>query len=148
MRVYRITLEKYAHKLVASGRIARWNSNGVFVIYASSSRSLACLENVVHRSGEGLNSLFRTMIIDIPDDIPMAEVSLSLLKDNWRTFEKQSITRRFGDQWVHGGETAVLKVPSAIVSEEYNYLINPAHPDFVHIRLSETIPFEFDSRLR
>lgn len=148
MRVYRITLEKYAHKLFASGRVARWNSNGVFVIYTSSSRSLACLENVVHRSGEGLNHLFSTMVIDIPDDLLIAEVSLDLLSRDWRNFENQSITRRFGDRWAEEAESAVLKVPSAIVAEEYNYLINPIHPDFSKIQLIETAPFEFDSRLR
>ena len=62
MLVYRIVLEKYA-SLYASGVEGRWNSSGAKVLYTASSRALACLENVVHRSGEGLNDLFRTLVM-------------------------------------------------------------------------------------
>ena len=58
MLVYRITKTMYADRLVASGGAARWNSRGQFVIYTAATRALACLENVVHRSGEGLTAIF------------------------------------------------------------------------------------------
>ncbi len=74
MLVYRITKTKYANELVASGFRNRWNEDGQFVIYTSDSRSLACLENLVHRSNSGNDQLFRTMIISIPDDIPILTI--------------------------------------------------------------------------
>lgn len=147
MRVFRITLAEYSDRLFASGRPARWNSKGVFVIYAASSRSLACLENVVHRSGEGLNHLFRVMIIDVPDDLAVYEILEENLPMNWKAFENQSETRKLGDDWFRSGDSAVMKVPSVIIPEESNYLLNPAHPDFANIKLIQTTNFLFDPRL-
>lgn len=147
MKVYRITLAEYSDRLFASGRPARWNSKGVFVIYAASSRSLACLENVVHRSGEGLNGLFRTMVIDIPSEIEILETAHRDLPSDWKAFENQYLTRQIGDYWVRTGESAVMKVPSVIIPEEHNFIINPAHPDFSKIKLLESSEFLFDPRL-
>ena len=68
MEVYRICLAEYAKGLFASGARGRWNVKGSFVIYTAGSRALACLENVVHRSGEGLQSIFKVLVIHVPDD--------------------------------------------------------------------------------
>ena len=76
MEIYRICLAKYAGELVASGNPGRWNLRGQLVIYAACSRALACLENVVHRSGEGLNSLFKVIRIEVPDTLAIAELPL------------------------------------------------------------------------
>lgn len=146
MRVYRITLEPYSHRLYASGLVARWNSKGTFVIYTASTRSLACLENVVHRGGEGLARAFRTMIIDIPDKLQLTRISIDELPSDWKEFKNQPQTRAVGDAWSRRAETAVLKIPSAIIPEEYNYLINPNHPEFSSISLIRTDRFEFDRR--
>lgn len=147
MKVYRITLAKYSNSLVASGREARWNSKGIFVIYAAASRSLACLENLVHRGGEGLDIKFMTMVIEIPQAVKMLSVYPASLTDDWRSYSSQKQTRAIGDAWVKAGETAVLKVPSAIVPDEYNFLINPNHGDFKKIELADVQPFDFDRRL-
>lgn len=147
MKVYRITLKEYADELFASGRKARWNSNGVFMIYAASSRALACLENVVHRSGEGLNESFRTMVIQIPDEMVVPEVNTYELPVNWKDFDQQYVTRSIGDQWIKSQKSAVLKVPSVIISEEHNFLFNPAHHGFTNIQLEAVDPFIFDPRL-
>jgi RES domain-containing protein len=74
MRVFRISLSKWSNKLTASGYPGRWNSKGKYVIYTAGSRALACLENVVHRSGEGLNNNFKVMIIEIPSKIKITEL--------------------------------------------------------------------------
>lgn len=147
MKVYRITLASYSDRLFASGRPARWNPRGTFVIYTASTRSLACLENLVHRSGEGLDANFRTMIIHIPDDLPRIEIQLSELPENWKDFRNQPKTRTIGDEWVKEGKTALLKVPSAIIPEEYNYILNFNHPHFSRIKLEKVEPFDFDRRL-
>ncbi len=146
MIVFRITLAQYSNSLIASGKSARWNSNGTFVIYASSSRALACLENLVHRSGEGLNHLFKTLIIEIPDHLMKEECPLHTLPNNWSSFKGQLHTKFIGDGWVKSNRAPVLKVPSAIIKEEFNYLINPAHIDFGKIKILAVEDFLFDNR--
>ena len=148
MEAYRISLIKWTKKLTASGFPARWNSKGKFVIYTAGSRALACLENVVHRSGEGLNDKFKVMLIQIPDKIKIEEIRLDSLPEGWSKFENYSFTQKIGDNWLENNQTAVLKVPSSIVNMESNYLLNPNHKDFKKIKLRGTEEFEFDSRIK
>lgn len=147
MPVFRIALEKYSRSLVASGVTARWNSKDVKMIYTASTRALACLENVVHRSALGLQANFRTMIIEVPDDLSIKVVRKVELPSDWHLFENYPFTQSLGDAWISGGETPVLQVPSAIIAEEYNYLLNPGHEDFKKVKLNRTERFEFDSRI-
>lgn len=148
MEVFRITLKKWSGELKGSGYPARWNSKGKFVIYTSNSRALASLENVVHRSGEGLNQNFRTMVIHIPDEIAHSAYHQSDLKSNWFQHHNLRYTQNLGDQWYDECETVVLKIPSAIVKLEYNYLLNPRHPDFEKIKIIGTEEFDFDPRIK
>lgn len=148
MLIYRITKAQYADRLVASGGAARWNSRGRFVIYTAATRALACLENVVHRSGEGLQETFRVMVIDVPDELFIEAVMPDSLRVDWSAFESYGYCQQRGDDWLQRGESAVLRIPSAIISQEWNYLLNPAHPDFSKIRLIQTEPFVFDSRIK
>lgn len=148
MEVYRITLARFAADIKASGRAARWNSNDVQLIYTASSRSLACLENVVHRNQLGLSTLFKTMVIEIPDDIKLKTINRNQLSGDWKNFGKTYLTQKIGDRWAAKMETALLKVPSSIIDVEYNYLINPLHPDFKRIKLLRTEPFVFDERIK
>jgi RES domain-containing protein len=148
MEVYRIALAKYAKGLVASGNPARWNSKDVKVIYAASSRSLACLENVVHRNALGLQELFRTMVIEVPDTLAMMVIKGENLKANWSLYESFPYTQAMGDAWVKESSSVLLQVPSAIIPQEFNYLINPAHVDFKKIKLLRTEAFRFDERLK
>ncbi|SHE82420.1 RES family NAD+ phosphorylase [Pedobacter caeni] len=148
MQVFRIALAKYAGALVASGRAARWNPNEVDVIYAAGSRSLACLENVVHRNQIGLNNAFQVMTIEIPDDITVLTIELKKLPSDWVEFENMPLTQEMGESWILEGKSAVLKVPSSIIPAEYNYLINPKHPDFKLIKLLKSESFVFDKRIK
>ena len=120
MQVFRIALTKYAGALVASGRAARWNPNDVEVIYSAGSRSLACLENVVHRNQIGLNNSFQVMTIEIPDDIMVLSIELKKLPSNWVIFENMPLTQAMGENWITEGKSAVLKVPSSIIPAVYN----------------------------
>jgi len=146
MKVYRITLAQYAQKLYAPGTAARWNSQGRFVIYTAGSVSLACLENLVHRNAAALLGDFRIMYINIPDNLTIDELPASSLGQNWEVNFMQ--TRQIGNNWLDEQSSTILKVPSAIVQEEYNYLINPAHPEFAHISLLGSEAFTFDRRLK
>ncbi|MBO9572576.1 MAG: RES family NAD+ phosphorylase [Chitinophagaceae bacterium] len=142
MTVFRITLDKYSHKLFASGNPARWNSKGVKIIYTAGTRALACLENIVHRNSRGFNGNFRTLLIDIPEKLKTEEIQRNDLRQNWQQYQSVNYTQEIGTKWIAGNSSAILRVPSAIIPEEFNYLINPAHIDFKHIRLVSTEPFE------
>ncbi len=148
MLLYRITLEKWSKTLTASGQPARWNSKGKYVIYTAGSRALACLENVVHRSGEGLSQLFKVMVIEVPDEIHVESVSLENLPENWHEFSSYSFCQQIGDDWIERVSSAILSVPSSIIRQEHNFLINPHHPDFKHIKILRTEDFLFDPRIK
>lgn len=147
MLVYRICLAQYATSLQASGRAARWNANHVKVIYTSSSLSLACLENVVHRSHLGLNQNFRCLTIEIPEDLKVSEVKMAELKPDWMDFSSLPYTQEIGSEWIKSLKTPILKVPSSVISQENNFLINPSHPDYTKIKIKANEPFVFDNRI-
>ena len=148
MLVYRISFSKYATSLKASGRAARWNPNETEVIYTSCSRSLACLENVVHRNQYGLSQLFNVMTIEIADSVKRKIINLADLPGDWREFNQMPFTQSVGENWLKENKAAVLQVPSSIVEEDVNYLLNPLHPDFKDIRLLKSEPFIFDKRIK
>lgn len=147
MQVFRITTEKWAGVLQSSGRAARWNSNGIFITYSASSRALACLEMLVHLNGEALSNPFKITIIDIPEGISMEQVP-KFYNDDWVAFENYHYTQAIGDEWSKSGRTAILKVPSAIIKNDFNYLINPFHADFAQLEVAEIEEFQFDLRLK
>ncbi|MCY7408881.1 MAG: RES family NAD+ phosphorylase [Chitinophagales bacterium] len=147
MIVFRIVHEKWAKELTASGNEARWNSKGNFVIYTSASRALACLENIVHRSGEGDSRIFKTMVIEIPDYLKCDEIFLKKLMKNWKERKNFIHTQHLGNEWIRANTSAILKVPSSIIPEEHNYILNPAHKDFKKVKLRGVKKFNFDSRV-
>lgn len=127
---------------------ARWNSGGKRVIYTAENRSLACLENLVHRGGEGLNETFQVMVIHIPDHLSVKTIAETDLPRNWNKSVRCAKCRAIGDQWLAEQDTAVLRVPSALVRNEYNYVLNTLHDEFDAIEIVTTEAFEFDTRLR
>jgi RES domain-containing protein len=83
---------------------------------------------------------------DIPDKLPVGRLALNTLPADWHKTRDESL-RRFGDDWIHGGQSATLLVPSAAIRGEWNVLLNPVHPDFSAIRFHEPVPFKFDLRM-
>ena len=150
MQVYRISLSKWTNKLNASGNKARWSKKGSYVIYTASTRALACLENVVHRAGEGLQQAFKVMVIDIPDDILMEEILLKDLKKGWNNSDDLTyeICQAIGEDWLERGVSAILKVPSSIIQKESSYLFNINHQDFKKLKIIDLEDFEFDLRIK
>lgn len=123
----------------------RWNSRGVSVVYASSTKSLAALETLVH-----LNPpvFFAYVAIRIHfADTLVETVSLSGLPSDWRIQPPPPSTKLFGDVWARDGRSAVLALPSVMVSGETNYLLNPAHREFKKIAIGKPETFTFDPRL-
>jgi RES domain-containing protein len=149
-RAWRIVKTKYAdHAFSGEGaRLygGRWTSPGVRVVYASSSLSLATLEVLVHLQNSGPLLSYSVCTVDFPEDL-VKELAVRSLPHNWRAYPAPAGLRRLGDDWVRGKASVVLKVPSVIVPEEHNYLINPDHRDFPHLSFSEPEPFDMDPRL-
>ena len=77
----------------------------------------------------------------------MVKITLTELPDSWKDNPSPAALAEFGDRWVNDGSSAVLKVPSAVIDQEWNYLLNPAHPDFAQIIIGGANPFQFDARL-
>lgn len=147
MLAYRITHKNYSRELYASGLKGRWNSTGNKVIYCAESIPLAFLENMIRRQGVGFNNDFRTMIIEIPDDLEVSFISLSELEEGWRDFNDYSLCQAGGDKWYSECKTAVLKVPSAVLPECSNYVINTQQPSYKKIKLTGITDLVPDKRI-
>lgn len=148
MIVFKICREKYAHSLTASGMANRWNKADEFVIYTASSISLATLEMVAHRSGIIPQQPYKLLKIFISDSIAVQEIKIKQLPSNWRSIQAYSSLQGTGSKWYHKRESLLLKIPSAIIPEEYNYAINTIHPDFKKkIKIVETTDFIWDERI-
>lgn len=124
----------------------RWNSRGTRVVYASATLSLALAEILVHLPSGRLPAYTA-----IPIEFDDALVTVLADRDrpaDWRRSPPPASTQRVGDRWARDATSAVLHVPSVIVPVEWNYVLNPAHPDFRRIRIGTPMPFPFDARLR
>ena len=131
MEVFRITKAEYAGTLTASGVKNRWNKVGEFVIYAGSTRSLATLESVVHKGGIIPSVPYKVVVISIVDDNKLVrQIQIKELPDNWRKMDAYPMLQEIGSNWYTTQETLVLKMPSVVIPQEYNYAINTEHPDF------------------
>ncbi len=150
MIVYRLAKERFKNYLSGKGaEIAggRWNSKGVAVLYTSESRALCTTEIAVHTPLGILPDDFYLITIDIPDNIEIKEIKVTQLPENWKNIPHINDTQQTGNKFIKEKKFLVLKVPSAVVQGDYNYLLNPAHKDFEKIKIKKTEKFEFDKRL-
>jgi len=150
MLIYRICRSEFAADLKASGYAGRWNRDGQRVLYASATRSLAALEQLANRSGLVLSGYYCIMVIGVPDietsDIEVPDVVGTLrslfpemLPPDWRQLSGYGRLQELGADWYRRSESLLLRVPSVLVPQEYNYLINTQHPDFsTQVRLVGT----------
>lgn len=150
MIVYRLSRKKYAHELSGKGAALmgnRWNSKGVEMIYTSESRALAMAEVAVHLTFATLPNDFVLLEILLPDNISIRTLDHNDLSVNWNKFPHHPETQFIGDQFIRDNVFAVMKVPSAVVQGDFNYIINPYHSQFGGIKISAQLPFLFDQRL-
>lgn len=152
MRVWRICRKRYATTALAGrgGLVAdgRWHTRGRPIVYASGSLALAALEVLVHVERSALPADLVQVEIDVPDRLAMEHVEPGELPRNWRAYPAPVELARRGDAWLAAGRTAVLRVPSAVIAEECNYLLNPLHRDLRRIAIIRMERFTFDRRLR
>lgn len=124
----------------------RWNSPGVRMIYAAGSQSLAALEMLVHIDNP--TDLVALKFVAVPVEIEDRFIEkITRLPRDWAVYPAPPPTARFGDGWFASRRSCVLKVPSAVIRSEWNFLINPAHPDFPKLHIGRPVPFRFDARL-
>lgn len=115
------------------------------VVYGSQHKSLAALELLVHRDPRMPNR-FTALVFQFPESL-VETLPLRGLPADWRQEAPPTSTQRIGDGWIRESRSAVLAVPSIIIPEELNYVLNPAHADFRKIRIGKPQDFVFDARL-
>lgn len=147
MIVYRIAHEQYADKLQSSGSSNRWNRASQYVIYTSGSISLCALELLAHTNGIRPKGTFKVMHIEIKEPAHIEGITTSQLPDDWQSLASYPMTQKFGSEWYESRSGFVLKIPSAIVPSEWNYVLNTTHPEFEKKCLLKTVEdFYWDSR--
>jgi len=149
MEVFRIAKETFSKKLTASGRSNRWNFDDEFVIYTGCSRSLSTLELIVHANAVSPAFSYKVMIISIADEENLfTHILQANLPKDWRNMTAYPSLQQLGSAWYQGNQSLVLKVPSAVIPKEYNYLVNFNHPDFKKkVSLVRTKDYFWDERL-
>jgi RES domain-containing protein len=127
-------------------RGGRWNSQGRAVVYMSESISLCVLENLVHMVKVPMLRSFKSIWVDIPQTLihTLKEKDLPPL---WKAVPAPKETKQIGDRWFDDKVSPVLKVPSTVVPNEWNFVLNPMHPDFNKLEIGQVRDFEFDERL-
>ncbi len=150
-RVYRVLRKKYA-RTPFDGEGAylyggRWSSPGVRLSYTSQHQSLALLEYFVHVDKDDPPTDLVLAVAELPDDVTRERVEASQLPANWRDSAAPPELARVGDEFAQRRERCLLLVPSALVPNEDNCLINPEHPDFKRIVVHELEPLRYDPRM-
>lgn len=148
MIVYRLTSGEYINDLSGTGAKlygGRWNSIGLPALYTTQHISLAVLEILVHIKSYRRPLNYHLISIDIPESVEMVSIDHQKLKNNWK--DDVAYGQFIGNEFLTAATSAVLKVPSAIIEDENNFLINPAHPEVRKIKVRSSKIFEFDKRL-
>ncbi|MBC7866692.1 MAG: RES family NAD+ phosphorylase [Gloeobacteraceae cyanobacterium ES-bin-316] len=148
MIVYRLAIEKYKDDLTGTGAKifgGRWNVVGLNVLYTTENISLSALEILVRAGKFLIPPDYMLLKIEVPDNLSFITISNNKLKKNWT--EDIEYSQFIGSEFIKDNSAVALKVPSAIVDEENNYVINPNHPDFKKIKLKAVSRFKFDDRL-
>ncbi len=148
MELFRLGTCKYAFDMSGEGsRLygGRWNTVGVSAVYFASSRALAVLEVLVHLPPALLPNNF--CMSDFEIEGTTLQIIENQLPKGWNTFPFLKQVQLIGNDFFKTGEYLLLKVPSAVVNGEFNYVMNPNHPEALKIIFKDKITFTFDDRL-
>ena len=150
MKLYRLSKEKYKTDLSGIGAEkfgGRWNSKGVRMVYTADSRALAKLEVAVHTALHRIPKNYFLTVIEIPDTSIVTYDVGRLKGKKWKNNPPIKFTQSEGDAFIAANTGLALKVPSAVVEGDFNYVLHPSHPDAALISISSTQKFLFDMRL-
>ncbi|CAH0539883.1 RES family NAD+ phosphorylase [Vibrio marisflavi] len=149
MEVYRLSHANYS-SLSGEGGLygsGRWHQKGALITYTASSRSLAALERFVHESIEDMPPL-TILTIWIPDDVAISRYTIKSLPKGWDSLPDSGLARSIGQSWLSENQSLLLQVPSAIIQDEFNFLINPMHAEFNRIKVVDKRSYYYDPRLQ
>jgi RES domain-containing protein len=149
MIVYRLSKGKYHRDLSGKGAEmygGRWNSKGTPLLYTSQSRALAFAEIAMHIPLGIVPKDYFLITIQIPDTATILELVEDDMPPDWRSNPHSDSTQKIGDQFAHSLKHLALRVPSAVVPGDFNYLVNPLHPLMKEVTIAVVEPFEFDNR--
>ncbi len=151
MIAYRLCKTKYVSTALsgygAKEYGGRWNSVGKTIVYLSSSIALAALEVLVHVPNQNLlRDSYTVLPLQFPDNA-IQELDQAILQPDWTISPAPEYLQQIGNSWIETGTEPLLRVPSAVIPAEFNYLFNPEHPKAKVIKVLEAREFFFDSRL-
>ena len=150
IRVWRLIKAEHANDAFAGEGArrggGRWNSKDVRVVYASGSLSLATLEVMVHTHFYSALKYYVCIPIDFDPSLSQS-ITIEDLPATWQADPIPQSVKNMGDRWIQQQESVILKVPSVIIPVEYNFLINPSHPDIEKAVIHSPQKFAFDPRL-
>lgn len=146
LKVWRISKPGHGKASPNGTGAHRWNSPGTPIIYAAESRALAALEMLCHLDGRELVEPYVLIEIGISESL-VRTIEQSSLPQNWRADPSPPELKRVGDEWIRRAECPVLRVPSALLPDEHNFLLNTQHEDFGRLNFGEPVPFRFDPSL-
>lgn len=147
MILYRLAIADYADDLSGTGAKlygGRWNSAGFAAVYTTETISLAALEILVHADKRFLPPDYKLLKLDVPDSLANRMITKTKLKKDWK--DDVGYTQFMGTEFLRNNTGIALKVPSAIIDEESNIILNPAHADFKKIKIKGITTFAFDKR--
>jgi RES domain-containing protein len=124
----------------------RWNSPSVRMVYTADSAALAALEHLVRLNDASAQPKFVLISAVLPDEL-VDDLDRSALPEHWRSTPAPPALQQIGDRWAKSKGSAALRVPSAIIEQQSNYLLNPEHPAFSSIAIGAVERFIFDERL-
>lgn len=145
-RICKRAFQKRAYSVASSNNSGRWTSEGVSAVYAAGSVSLAHLELLAHLKPAEIHEHFVLCPCSFDESL-VDVVRIDALPKSWRKTPPPRALQKIGDEWAKSLRSPVLAVPSALVPQEYNYVLNLLHPDFKKIKLCTKIPIRLDARL-
>jgi RES domain-containing protein len=149
MEVYRISRTKWAGDLSGEGaRLygGRWNRKGTSCLYTSSSRSLAILEFSVNVSLDEIPRSLSIVTLNLPDQF--LEVAVKDLPGNWKDVPAPGSTRDLGTRLLQEGKHLIIRLPSTVIPQEFNYIVNPAHQHLKFCKIISVDDFVYDIRIK
>ena len=150
MIVYRVGKTKYANDLMGEGaRLfgGRWNNKGVGCLYTSESRALALLEYTVNIDIDDIPRALSITVIEISDD-KITTIKEADLPGDWKYSPAPSSTKIFGSKLLLAAKESIIQIPSTIIPAEYNYLLNPLHPESKKFKIMDISDFIYDVRIK
>ena len=150
MIVYRLSSPEYIEDLSGTGSKqygGRWNEKGTAMIYFAASRAMAVMEVLVHVRPDQIVRDFSLAVFELPD-VDILTINIADLPANWKNLEYGDGLKKLGEKFIKDQKHLIMKVPSVILEEEFNILLNPTHALTNNVKMLEKRPFKFDTRFK